>query len=105
VRTIEIGNQLSTAVIDVMAGDEIRWTNRRMTPVRITFLDYVLNKLSCRNNFRGHFSSGAEAVLLPNASASLCFHTPGMISYVVRMPSEFLDEDIAESGTIQVRAF
>jgi len=105
VRTIEIGNQLSTVFIHVTAGDEIRWTNWRTTPVRITLLDYVLNKLSCRSNFHGHFYSGAETVLLPSASAGLCFRTPGMISYVVRMPSEFLDEDIAESGKIQVRTF
>jgi len=83
-------------------GDEIRWTNKLMTRVRITFSDYVLNKVSCRSNFGGHYYSGADADLRPNESASLCFHQPGTIHYVVRM--EHPNGNIDESGQIQVGA-
>ena len=103
VKEIAIRDRLSVTVIQVTGGDEIRWTNKLRTPVRITFTDYVLDKLSCRSNFSGHFYSGAEAALLPNESASLCFYKPGTIRYVVRM--ELCNGAIAESGQIQVGAF
>ncbi len=103
VREVAIGDRLSASAIEVNAGDEIRWTNKMMTPVRITFSDYVLDKLSCRSNFEGHFYSGADTDLQPNESASLCFHKPGTIRYVVRM--ELRSGNIAESGQVQVGAF
>jgi hypothetical protein len=103
VKDISISAPSSTTVIQVNSGDEIRWTNRLMTPVRITFLDYVLNRLSCRSNFGGHFYSGADTALQPNESASLCFRKPGTIRYVVRM--EGRNGELAESGQVQVGAF
>ena len=104
VRDITITDRSSAAAVQVNAGDEIRWTNRLMTPVRITFLDYVPDKLSCRNNFSGHFYSGAEAVLLPNESAGLCFDKLGTIRYIVRMQSSLGNGEIARSGLVQVEA-
>ena len=102
VRNIEISDRLSTAAVQVNGGDEIRWTNRLMTAVRITFVDYVLDKLSCRNNFSGHFYSGAETVLLPNESAGLCFDKLGTIRYIVRMQSNLRNGEIARCGLVQV---
>lgn len=55
-KDIAISNRLSDAIIQANVGDEIRWTNTLLAPVRITFLDYVSDKLSCRRNFEGHFS-------------------------------------------------
>ncbi len=103
VRDVAIRDRLSASAIEVDAGDEIRWTNKMMTAVRITFSDYVLDKLSCRSNFGGHFYSGADTDLQPNESASLCFHKPGTIRYVVRM--EHRNGNIVESGQVQVGAF
>ena len=104
VKDIAIRDRLSVTAIQVTGGDEIRWTNQLGTPVRITFSDYVLNKLSCRsNNFSGHFYSGADAALQPNESASLCFDKPGTIRYVIRREPN--NEEIAESGQVQVGAF
>lgn len=105
VREIEIKDRLSVAAVEVNPGDEIRWTNRHATPARITFSDYVLDKISCRNNFGGHFYSGAEAELRPNESAGLCFDKPGTIRYVVRTQPELRNGDIVESGQVQVGAF
>ena len=104
VKDIAIRDRLSVTAVQVTGGDEIRWTNKLGTPVRITFSDYVLNKLSCRsNNFSGHFYSGADAALQPNESASLCFDKPGTIRYVIRREPN--NEEIAESGQVQVGAF
>lgn len=102
VKDIAITDRLSAVTIEVNAGDEIRWTNNHKRPVRITFTDYVLNKLSCRNNFGGHFYSGAEADLLPNESASLCFRESTYANYVVRMASSISGGEINVAGTIQV---
>jgi plastocyanin len=95
-----ITDRLSEATVQVNAGDEIRWTNKYGTPVRITFSDYVLDKLSCRRNFGGHFYSGAEADLQPNESASVCFQELTHAKYVVRMASSGGEMHFA--GVIQV---
>jgi hypothetical protein len=103
VKDIAIGGGASITAIQVTGGDEIRWTNKLRTPVRITFSDYVLDKLSCRSNFSGHFYSGADTALQPNESASLCFYKPGTIRYVVRM--DLGNGEIAEFGQVNVEAF
>ena len=102
VRDIVIMDRLSAVTVQMNAGDEIRWTNMHRTPVRITLSDYVLDKLSCRSNFSGHFYSGAEAVLQPNESAGLCFLVPGTIRYIVRMKSP--SGEVSESGLIEIGA-
>jgi hypothetical protein len=102
VREVVIGDGLSAPAIQVNIGDEIRWTNTRGTPVRITLMDYVLDRLSCRRNFSGHFHSGAEADLQPNERAALCFQSPGTIRYIVRGMSALRNGEIAESGEIQI---
>lgn len=104
VKTITIEDRLSDAAVQVHAGDQIRWTNMSIASVRITFLDYVLNKVSCRHNFSGHFYSGAEASLQPNQSASMCFREPGTIRYVVRMQSTLPGGVIDQSGQVHIEA-
>lgn len=105
VRDIAITDRLSAAIVQVNAGDEIRWTNKHRTPVRITFSDYVLDKLSCRSNFSGHFYSGADTDLRPHESASLCFSKPSTIRYVVRIQPELRRREIIEPGYVEVGAF
>jgi hypothetical protein len=105
VRDIAITERLSAVTTQVNVGDEIRWTNMHSTPVRITVSDYVLDKLSCRSKFRGHFNSGADAHLQPNESASLCFAEPGTIRYVVRIQPKLRNGEIVESGHIEVGTF
>ena len=104
VTEIAISDQLSHLAVQVNAGDELRWTNKHRTPVRITMSDYVLDKLSCRSNFSGHFYSGAEAVLQPNESAGLCFLAPGTIHYIVRTESAWPSGGVSESGQIEIGA-
>lgn len=82
-REVFIHERSPADVLQVNANDEVRWTNRQGVPVRITVLDYVLNNLSCRRNFSGHYYSGAEATLRQNESASLCFRKAGIVRYTI----------------------
>jgi plastocyanin len=104
VKDVTIREGLSSAELQVNAGDEIRWTNKRMAPARIVFLDPISDKLSCRNNFGGFLKNGQEATLEPNQSASICFREPGTIRYVVRMQSAIPSGQVSESGRIQIGA-
>lgn len=99
---IAITDRVSAVTIQVNPGDEIRWTNTLMTPMRVTLLDYVLDKLSCRRNFSGHYYSGAETDLHPNESASLCFMESTYVRYAVRLTS-WLSEGDVQGGSNQGR--
>ena len=101
VRDIAINDRLSAAAIQVHGGDEIRWTNKLITPVRITFSDYVLDKLSCRNNLSGHFYSGAETVSYQTKAPACVLTNSGRIRYIVRMNRQSKNRN---RGQVQVRA-
>ena len=109
-KEIFIGEELSHAELSVNAGDEVRWTNRNMVPVRIEFLEPIDGKLSCHNNFGGVLNGRNAATLGPNESASLCFREPIDSRYVVRpinsrystMGAHFPDKKITVAGTIRV---
>jgi hypothetical protein len=77
VTDIVITDRLSAVTVQMNAGDEIRWTNMHRTPVRITISDYVLDKLSCRSNFSGHFYSGAEPCSNQTKVTASVFAHPG----------------------------
>jgi plastocyanin len=109
-KEIFVGRDLSPAELHVKTGDEVRWTNKGMVPVRIEFLEPVEAKLSCHNNFGG-FLTGRNAVTLgPNESASLCFREPIDSKYVVRpissrystMGFPVPDKKITVAGVIRV---
>ena len=109
-KEIFVGENLSHTELSVSTGDEVRWTNKRMVPVRIEFLEPVDGKLSCHNNFGGFFNGRNAATLGPNESASLCFREPIDSKYVVSpissrystMGSSFPDKKITVAGTIKV---
>ena len=110
IQEIVVGEGLSPAEMSVNTGDEVRWTNTRMVPVRIEFLEPVDGKLSCHNNFGGFFTGRNAATLGPNESASLCFREPINSKYVVRpissrystMGSHSPNKKIIEAGVIRV---
>lgn len=110
VKEIVIGENLSPAELRVNTGDEVRWTNKHMVPVRIEFLEPVEGKLSCHNNFGGVMTGRNAVTLGPNESASLCFREPVDSKYVVHpiasrystMGGSFPDTKIAIAGTIRV---
>ena len=103
VKDIVIGNGLSETEVSVNPGDEVRWTNKRAAPVRIVFLDPVLNdKLSCRNNLNGWKSRSDTAYLATNETASACFREVGQFQYTVKMNSSLTTGEINVPGLIRV---
>ncbi|MEO8340755.1 MAG: hypothetical protein ABI604_13735 [Nitrospirota bacterium] len=104
VKNIIIGDNLALGETVVSAGDEVRWINKRNAPVRVIFLDAVLDKqLSCKNNVGGWMTPNDTAELkATNDTASVCFRDPGYFRYIVRMESARTTGDISVSGVIKV---
>ena len=103
VKDIIIGDDLSSREISVNTGDEVRWINKRTQPVRVIFLDAMLDKqLSCKNNVGGWMTPNDTAKLGKNETASACFRDPGYFRYIVRMESALTTGDINIQGVIKV---
>ena len=103
VKDIIIGDNLTLSETAVNAGDEVRWINKRTAPVRVIFLDAVLDKqLSCKNNVGGWMTPSDTAQLATNQTASVCFRDPGYFRYIVRMESAKTTGDISVQGLIKV---
>lgn len=103
VKDIIIGDNLSSGEVVVSPGDEVRWINKRTQPVRVIFLDAVLDKqLSCKNNVGGWTTPSDTAKLATNETASVCFRDPGYFRYIVRMESAKTTGDINIQGVIKV---
>jgi plastocyanin len=103
VKDILIGDDLSSREITVNTGDEVRWVNKRTQPVRVIFLDAMLDKqLSCKNNVGGWMTPSDTAQLGKNETASVCFRDPGYFRYIVRMESAKTTGDINIQGVIKV---
>jgi plastocyanin len=103
VKDIIIGDDLSSREIAVNTGDEVRWVNKRTAPLRIIFIDPVLDKqLSCKNNFGGWMTPSDTAQLSMNETASLCFRDAGTFRYTVRMESAKTTGELNVSGVVKV---
>jgi plastocyanin len=102
VKEIFVWAYFSPAKSSVNTGDEVRWTNKQLTPISIMFPQSVQIKLSCRNNFEGFYNGGIERTLGPNESASLCFHS-SVSQYDVRMHSGMPEGQVNVAGSIRVR--
>jgi len=103
VKDVIIGDNLTSSETAVNTGDEVRWVNKRTQPVRVIFLDNVLDKqLSCKNNVGGWMTPSDTAQLGKNETASVCFRDPGYFRYIVRMESAKTTGDINVQGVIKV---
>jgi len=103
VKDVIIEDDLSAAEISVNPGDEVRWINKRTGPVRIVFLDPVLNdKLSCKNNLGGVVTRGDTVRLATNETASVCFRDVGQFLYTLRISSGLTIGEINVPGVIKV---
>ncbi len=89
--------------LQVEMGDEVRWVNRRSTPVKLEFLDGSLDKVVCQSGFSSFLRRQQEsAVIKPNQSASLCFGRAETVRYNARMESPVAGGQIIETGSIYV---
>ena len=103
IKDIIIGDDLSSREIAINTGDEVRWINKRTQPVRVIFLDAVLDKqLSCKNNVGGWMTPSDTAQLGTNETASVCFRDPGYFRYIVRMESARTTAELNVSGVVKV---
>jgi plastocyanin len=103
IKDIIIGDDLSSREIAINTGDEVRWINKRTAPLRIIFIDPVLDKqLSCKNNFGGWMTPSDTAHLATNETASLCFRDAGTFRYTVRMESAKTTGELNVSGVVKV---
>ena len=102
ITTVTIGERSTSSALAVNTGDEIRWTNTSMGPVRIVFKERISSRVSCRRNFGGYFTGGLEAILAPNESASLCFGKSGDLHYTITMRSLTWHDPVSRTGSIHV---
>jgi plastocyanin len=100
VAEIVIADQVAPRNVRVHVGDEVRWVNRRATPVWVNFLEDDLDELACQRGF--HYVWGIEetAKLKPGESVSACFAKPGLIGFEVE--KEALDKGSGPEGGINI---
>jgi plastocyanin len=94
-----VGEEVTPKKVTVRPGDEVRWVNHRTGKIEVAFTDPLDDrKLSCERNFGVRYSSTIGA----SESASLCFASPGTLTYVVRMQANVPGSEVIDSGTIEV---
>lgn len=109
IHDVTFDEALAPATLQVRPGDEIRWVNQRAMSVTLNFLEGALDDISCEQGFsrrglanlRGRVHE--SATIQPNESVSLCFASPGTVSYNARMGSAVAGGEEIERGTINVR--
>jgi plastocyanin len=98
-----MGNEVTPKKITVQPGDEIRWVNHRTAPVRVTFTDPLeQQKLSCQRNFAHMTGLKHSTKIGASESASLCFASPGTLTYMVRMEESVPGKELIDTGSIEV---
>jgi plastocyanin len=103
IHEVRFEERMTPAALRVQPGDEIRWVNRRSTPVTVEFLGDALNDVTCQSGFSNLLRRQQEsATIRPNDSASLCFGSVGTVTYNARMESPVAGGQMIESGTIRV---
>lgn len=103
IHDVSFEERMTPVSLRVRPGDEIRWVNKRSTPVTVEFLGDALADVTCQSGFSSLLRRQQEtATIEPNQSASLCFGMPGTVTYNARMTSPVAGGQMIESGTIRV---
>jgi plastocyanin len=95
-------DQVTPKKITAQPGDEIRWVNHRNAPVSITFTDPLDQKLNCERHFAQMTGLGHATKIAPNEYASLCFASPGILTYMARMEANVPGNEIIDAGSIEI---
>lgn len=100
VKDIVIRDNISSALITVYPGEEIRWINKLHGDARIILS--VEGQLSCRSGFEAESMNESQytAELGVNDTASACFKSQEDIQYMVQADSDLAEEERNTSGTI-----
>lgn len=103
IHTVKIEDEPHPADLTVNIGDEVRWVNHRMLPVRLDLVGDAHDMLSCERGFSNLLGMKSEhATIQPNESAAACFSKVGVIKYNLRMGSALPGGKAITSGSIQV---
>ena len=103
VHDVNFEERMSPVTLRVQPGDEVRWVNKRSTPVTVEFLGGALDDVTCQRGFSSLLRRQQEtATIPPNQSASLCFGKQGTVTYNARMDSPVAGGQTIRSGTIHV---
>jgi plastocyanin len=105
VRTVEIADRVSPSVMYASPGDEVRWTNARVNPVRVGFLNMrLVEEHQCQKGIVDLFGQANDLVTIPpGESISLCFSRTGDLRYNVWLDPEDPRGAITPTLTISVR--
>jgi plastocyanin len=103
IHTVKIEREPHPADLIVNIGDEVRWVNHRMQPLRLDLVGDVHEGLSCERGFSNFLGMKSEhATIEPNESVAACFSKVGVIKYNLRMDSALPGGEAITSGTVQV---
>ena len=103
IHDVKIEDELSSETLMVQPGDEIRWINLRKQDVTIDIPNLTSDKLSCQRGFRNWMGQVDESVSLkPNETASLCFKTPTVVNYNVRVETALAGGEKLLPGTVKI---
>ena len=103
IHDVSFEERMTPVSLRVQPGDEVRWVNKRSTPVTVEFLGNALADVTCQSGFSSLLRRQQEtATIEPNQSASLCFGMAGTVTYNARMESPVAGGQMIESGTIRV---
>lgn len=103
IHDVSFAESMSPVNLRVKPGDEVRWVNKRSTPVTVEFLADALKDVSCQAGFSSFLRRQQEmATIASNATASLCFGMTGTVTYNARMESPVAGGQLIESGTIRI---
>ena len=103
IHDVNFEDRMTPSNLWVRPGDEVRWVNKRSTPVTVEFLGDALADVTCQRGFSSLLRRQQEtATIKSNESASLCFGKQGTVTYNARMESPVAGGQLIESGTIRV---
>ncbi len=103
IHDVNFEERMTPVTLRVQPGDEVRWVNKRSTPVRVEFLGDALADVTCQRGFSSLLRrQREEATIQPNESASLCFGKKETVTYNARMVSPVAGGETIKSGTIRV---
>lgn len=106
VREIRIADAIQPDPMFANLGEEIRWTNARLAPVRIGFLTMrLLDELSCEQGVKTLFGEVNDLITIPpGESISLCFGRAGELKYNVWFEPQNPRGLISPTATVRIEA-
>lgn len=103
VKDVELREKLSSEMLQVQPGDEVRWVNLRKLPAQVEIPSVTSDDISCQRGFSNWMGSFKDvARLKPNETVALCFKKPGTFNYTVRAETSLGGGMQVLPGTVSV---